>query len=971
MGVALSLLGSFVVALPADASALPSTSTPSALTRADDHRPWTDVQVPDRFMGRQALLRGVSPEGVLALVETEPPYREMTWFPHDGAPAPVGVRDDAALAGSTAVEAPMTAWDGTWRLVDLASGAVELVPEPLPGERDRLVSVGEDSRLVEEATEEAGIRRLVVERDGVRTPIDGLPLSSRPWGSFQLPSHVHGPVAAVVVPGGGVWLVDTVSAAASPLSPGEASIGFDTLIVGTGAVAWLTEVDGHVGAAVVPVEGARSTGPIVVHRLDEPAPTQGRAFPLSLAVVGDAVHIGVDRRAGTFDGRTRLRTVTAGSTAAPDVGDLVGNVAADGGQGLVVVRPGRGRATTLEHRGPDGGVDVLARLDAVPDGGQPSVGGERLVVSGAGSLWSWQLDGAGPLAEPTRSPVSTQDVATDGVTTAAMGPDGVAALLGDGTLGPVAAGTASLRDLRRAGDGYALARQAEREVTAVVDLGGAAPDARYFSDATDLQGGSTWRSGSEVLRQSPYGMGREWPWAVVQQDLRTGAATVHDVGDGCYATHPQVAGRWLVVRCNAVDEGEPEGLVVDLDGEHPRRHVTDMQGDVVVGDGVAIRAVEVPSRYLEAPKHEVVVQWLDLRDVTAGWQEADRFPLQGRPVRPAVNQSGGTFSAAWYRGDSQVRLLHAPGPASTPRPGPTRRLTAPPPVTGVTTSPASGGAVVRWAHDAPAGAAAEGFAVVATRTSSPGTEHRATARADQRELQLPGLTNGAAYTVQVRALNRTGLAAPVVGPRVVPHGTLPAAPHATELVVDPSTDRATIRWVPGQDPAAAPATGFSVRLGDRVLASNLPAGARSATVQVPKGRHILSVFAHNGGDRSAPDRWGADFPGPDSVVPKVLSTSLATTSLGTSTTYAWTGSDDRKVATYDVRWRGAARPQARPSARGSTRAGGRGVPRRRSRCRSCGRARPAACRYAPATRRATCPGGRPHGAPWSRWTRRT
>ncbi len=182
----------------------------------------------------------------------------------------------------------------------------------------------------------------------------------------------------------------------------------------------------------------------------------------------------------------------------------------------------------------------------------------------------------------------------------------------------------------------------------------------------------------------------------------------------------------------------------------------------------------------------------------------------------------------------------AAGPVTPRRPA---TVPAAPQVTAVT--PGDAALVVRWAAPADGGSPVTGYTVrahrgtaVAATVAVPGTATSAT---------VPGLVNGTAYRVTVRAVNAQGTGpeggtTTTATPRTVP--SAPAAPTVT-----PGAGAVTVRW-------AAPATGGSAITGwtvrtyrgtTLVATTTASPAARSLTVTglVDGAGHRVTVTAAN------------------------------------------------------------------------------------------------------------------------------
>ncbi|WP_419919580.1 fibronectin type III domain-containing protein [Candidatus Poriferisocius sp.] len=152
---------------------------------------------------------------------------------------------------------------------------------------------------------------------------------------------------------------------------------------------------------------------------------------------------------------------------------------------------------------------------------------------------------------------------------------------------------------------------------------------------------------------------------------------------------------------------------------------------------------------------------------------------------------------------------------------------------------------------------------------------------------IDGLTNGVAYTFEVRALNRIG-AGPAGTATVMP-ATVPDAPAVTTMAGDKAV---TVSWTPGGDGGSA-VTGWQLRTGTDQWAS-YPAGTTSVPVQnLANGTtYTFQVRARN--------VMGAGAVGVDTAMPATVPDApMVTATPGDETvTLSWTpGTDGGSVVT--------------------------------------------------------------------------
>ena len=160
----------------------------------------------------------------------------------------------------------------------------------------------------------------------------------------------------------------------------------------------------------------------------------------------------------------------------------------------------------------------------------------------------------------------------------------------------------------------------------------------------------------------------------------------------------------------------------------------------------------------------------------------------------------------------------------------------------LTATPGAGSATVTWlAPLDDGGAAVTGYEV---RVVDAGTGTQVGVRpaaAGDTSLVVDGLTNGTAYQLQVRALNRAGAGAYSALSDSVTPATVPGAPNIGDASAGDGS--ATVRWTAPGDNGGSAVTGYEVRVVDAT--SGAPVGALR-----PAGRDATSLVVNgltNGG----------------------------------------------------------------------------------------------------------------------------
>ncbi len=882
-GPALALVAGLVIALPAPAATGAAVTEPPVTSTGVTSPATTyeveDVPVPVRHLGRAAQLHGSSDEGFLLVDEVD----GARFFPASSdAPRRMPVGAAALLSGDRVVAPPNpAATDAEWRIVPVDGGPAETVPVPA-ADGSTLLSVGSADRLVEGPWSDGAPGPLtVVDDQGTTRPVTGLPGTGwRPSG----PVHDN-LVLLTAFPNRDAqrYVLHTPSGAAAPMPEPFGGMVADSFVADGSTAAWLETVGG-----LELVVAERGDGPALGRTVRHPLPDDlsypGPGAMPTLVVAGSSVYVTAPRWTDGVGREVRELVAYDLDGSQRSFGPAGTATALDGD--VLTVRVGEGADTTVERLGKDP-VTVLS-LPGIPvTFGHAAVDGRRLLYAGADSVWEWDVPADVELGAPRRlfaDPYGVRDVASDGVNTTVGASDGLRRLNDLGASAPVSR-TVANAVLHRTSERFALVRDRSGSTVVVVDLLADAPVSRYYNwDGGDLQGDTLWRAG--------------WPGNVVAEDLESGRTRAWPVGGNCTPGAPQVAGRWLVTACGG--GAEPNGVLVDLKNLAPRALV-ETSSETVVGDGVALRVVD------ERNGADVSVQWLDFRQPGAGWRELDRIPAAQPRIVPSVSQQGPLVTAAWPRGDDTIRLVRFSSEPSAAATTPTGPSTPPAPATAVTAQPRQSAVGVSWSHTSGSDASsAEGFVVTATTTRPPGTARRTVVPSPARSAVVTGLVDGEPYRVTVTTHNGAGDSGPVsAAATVTPRRDAPYPPVAT-VKVDPRTDLATVSWGLNLVPGWAPPTHLSVQLGSTVLAKDVPATSRSVTVRVPaKGEQTLSVYTWNGPHRSTANLAGAVFPGTDTKAPAITGTTLPAVTLTGSATYAWTGSDDRGVASYDVRLRSA------------------------------------------------------------------
>jgi hypothetical protein len=205
-----------------------------------------------------------------------------------------------------------------------------------------------------------------------------------------------------------------------------------------------------------------------------------------------------------------------------------------------------------------------------------------------------------------------------------------------------------------------------------------------------------------------------------------------------------------------------------------------------------------------------------------------------------------------------------------------RTLSAPGAPTGVTGEPGDGSVALSWTPPGEDGG--RPVTEYAVRAYDPAGAVARTYTATGTTLVAGGLTNGTAYTFDVRAVNAAGTGAASPRSAAVTPRTLPGAP--TIGAPTAGTGSATVRWTPPASDGGAPVTGYGIRVyagGIVVHAVDAPVGTSFEVTGLTDGTahefDVHAVTAAGPGPVSA--RSAAVTPRSEFVAPAVTARSPA------------------------------------------------------------------------------------------------
>ncbi|WP_336922619.1 hypothetical protein [Aquipuribacter sp. SD81] len=879
----------------------------------------TDVPVPPRAAAPRVAVVASSEAGLLVAEEPlgrpEPLVSDAVWLPVDGPPVRRTLYGTGpfALAGSVLVhQDPRYGF----RAEQVATGSLlHLYGHPL--------SVGSDGVLTDEGSEAPADQRLTVhshERGivGVRGLVGDVDLRSVP------PVHTDVAVVSTTDPATGArraFAVHTPSATARRLDT-DLDVVPGTAVQGGDVLAWWSResaADGTSPRARVSrttlVDGA--PGP-VVH--SEPWPGDGSGELPAIVLTGGQVLLG--GRPYTLPVRAEPEPPPTPVLRLADDGRLVpvgraspllsypgGRVVRSDGE-QVVVEPAptddRDPVTNLLWRPP---------AQRAPARGV-ALDGPRLLVAAADVRW---FDPA-TLGAPVPSPSGVlADEASWGVVAHRGGAlvelpwsKGLVTAAVPGARPPGGEAGRELPEADRVGQGVG-SLSGDHHLTwppggslrerLLVDLSDGSSTG--LGEPVALHDSVLWRTAEHALLDERLRRRGAAPDLLVGRDLRTGGTRTVATAPGCdpgEAVEPgmQAAGRWLLVRCRSaswqlldvLDERAPEQLG---DLSHPR-----------LGNGALLRTVRDDDGH--------VLQWRSLGVPGAGWEHLGPVvpdhrlsPSVVRSETVAVTTWGPTVSVAWVTPDGGVRHASLPGPVVEPS-APDGAASPPPPATDLAFSyPDDGDVTVSWQH--PGGGQALGHLLVVRFAGDPWPQ---TVR-----LLDPGARSAAldlhprrAYTVEVATVGPGGTAGAVAAD-VTSRLVRPAAPSG--LTLDPSDDAdrtTTLEWV--QSVGRPAPTTFDVHVDGRLSSTHGYASTRvrgdlhRVVIPTPAaGSYRVRVVARLGEWAESSVEVSRYLPGPDLVAPRVVATSLPSTSATSSVRYTFTGSDDRVLPHFQVRARSA------------------------------------------------------------------